>query len=118
MGSYAEETNPAYLYKTITSKPTELTVESANGIYLTLTNGQQILDATCGAAVSAIGHWNGRVKAAVMAQMDRVSYCHPGFSQNGPALELANFLVQSTGGRLSRASIFGSGLFYTTPSCL
>ncbi|GAB7340953.1 hypothetical protein MBLNU457_7297t1 [Dothideomycetes sp. NU457] len=54
-------------------------VISAQGKYLHLSNGQKILDATGGAAVSCLGHGNARVKKAVMAQMDQVAYCHSAF---------------------------------------
>ncbi|RAQ64357.1 class III aminotransferase [Aspergillus flavus] len=106
MGSAAE---PAYLYKNVTHDPTVPSVKSAEGIYIFLENGQKILDATSGAAVSAIGHGVGRVKKAIMSQLDQVEYCHPGFFPNTPAMDLADLLVESTGGKLSRACILGSG---------
>ena len=106
MGSAAE---PAYLYKNVSHDPTVPLVKSAEGIYISLENGQKILDATSGAAVSAIGHGVGRVKKAIMSQLDQVEYCHPGFFPNTPAMELADLLVESTGGKLSRACILGSG---------
>lgn len=84
-------------------------VTSARGMYLTLENGQELLDATCGAAVSAIGHGNERVKKAIVSQLNQVEYCHPGYFPNTPAVQLAEYLVQSTEGRMSRACILGSG---------
>jgi adenosylmethionine-8-amino-7-oxononanoate aminotransferase len=87
-------------------------VTSAQGMYFTLENGLKILDATCGAAVSALGHGNEQVKDAVIRQLNTVAYCHPGYFQNSPALELADLLIDSTGGRLSRACILGSGLVF------
>jgi hypothetical protein len=109
MGSAGE---PPFFYQSAytTSTPT---VISASGLYLTLENGQKVLDSTSGAAVSAIGHGNTRVKDAIIAQLDKLAYAHPGYFQNNPALELADFLVQSTGGKLSRACLVGSG---TLPS--
>ncbi|KAL3450352.1 pyridoxal phosphate-dependent transferase [Aspergillus insuetus] len=106
MGSNAE---PKYLYQSVTDGPSPPVVTSAEGMYFTLENGLKILDATCGAAVSAIGHGNEQVKNAVIRQLNTVAYCHPGFFQNSPALELADLLIDSTGGRLSRACILGSG---------
>ncbi|KAL3461977.1 pyridoxal phosphate-dependent transferase [Aspergillus heterothallicus] len=106
MGSNAE---PKYLYQSVTDGPSPPMVTSAEGMYFTLDNGLKILDATCGAAVSAIGHGNEQVKKAVIRQLNTVAYCHPGFFQNSPALELADLLIDSTGGRLSRACILGSG---------
>jgi adenosylmethionine-8-amino-7-oxononanoate aminotransferase len=106
MGSAAE---PAYLYKNVVHDPTISAVKSAQGIYIHLENGQKILDATCGAAVSAIGHGVDRVKQAIISQLDQVEYCHPGFFPNAPAMQLADLLVESTGGQMSRACILGSG---------
>ncbi|KAK7416672.1 hypothetical protein QQZ08_011907 [Neonectria magnoliae] len=85
------------------------TVESADGLYFTLQNGQRVLDSTGGAAVSAIGHGNGRVKGAIIKQLNKFTYAHPGYFQNSPSHELADILVKSTDGQLSRACLLGSG---------
>jgi adenosylmethionine-8-amino-7-oxononanoate aminotransferase len=85
------------------------TVESADGLYFTLQNGQKIIDSTGGAAVSAIGHNNTRVKNAIIKQLNKLTYAHPGYFQTRPAHELADILVESTGGQLSRACFIGSG---------
>lgn len=108
MGSLPE---PAYLYKNVVHDPTVPYVQSAEGMYIHLDNGQRILDATCGAAVSAIGHDVDRVKQAIISQLDQVEYSHPGFFPNAPAMQLADMLVESTGGKMSRACILGSGNF-------
>ncbi|KAF8451228.1 pyridoxal phosphate-dependent transferase [Terfezia claveryi] len=84
-------------------------VQSASGIYLTLDNGQKILDATSGVGVAAIGHGNVRVKAAITAQLDRVAYCHPGYFRTPCMEQLAQQLVDSTHGNMSRACLVGSG---------
>jgi Aminotransferase class-III len=109
MGSLGEAARGGYLYKQ-SHNDAYLKVESASGIWLNLANGQRILDATCGAAVSSIGHGNARVKKAIVAQLDQVSYCHPGFFRTSIAEQLADFLVDSTGGKMARACITGSGL--------
>jgi Aminotransferase class-III len=108
MGSLGEATQGGYLYKQ-SHNDAYLTVESASGIWLNLANGQRVLDATCGAAVTSIGHGNARVKKAIMAQLDEVSYCHPGFFRTSIAERLADFLVDSTNGKMARACITGSG---------
>lgn len=90
---------------------TALTVKSGWGLYLTLENGQQILDATSGAGVTAIGHGNARVKAAMASQLDEIAYVHPGFYTTTVAERLANFLVESTSGKMARAVLLGSGRF-------
>jgi Aminotransferase class-III len=115
MGSMGEATQSGYLYKQF-HNDAYLTVESASGIWLNLANGQRILDATCGAAVTSIGHGDARVKRAIVAQLDEVSYCHPGFFKTSIAEQLANFLVDSTKGKMARACITGSGLLSQGPS--
>ena len=103
-------TESTYLYKHVhTFQP--LTIKAASGIWLTLDNGQQILDATSGAGVSAIGHGNARVKKAIADQLNQVAYCHPGFYQTECAQKLANFLVNSTRGEMARALLTGSGIY-------
>lgn len=108
MGSLEEEVTNSYLYKH-SHNPPYLKVDSASGLYINLANGQRILDATGGAAVSAIGHGNARVKKAIAAQLDEVEYCHPGFFKTACAEQLADFLVDSTSGKMARACIMGSG---------
>lgn len=101
-------TQTAYLYKH--AHPFQpRTIKQASGIWLTLENGQKILDATGGAAVTAIGHGDPRVKEAIIAQLDQVAYCHPGFYQTDIAQDLATFLVNTTHGKMSRALLTGSG---------
>lgn len=103
------ESHPTkYLYKHAHNAP-YATIKSASGIYMETSSGQLILDATGGAAVSAIGHGNGRVKEAIIAQLDEVEYCHPGFFKTNCVEQLADFLVNSTKGALARACITASG---------
>lgn len=98
----------AYLYKHAHAfQP--LTVTSSSGIWLNLDNGQNILDATSGAAVSAIGHGHPRIPKAIAAQLEKVAYCHPGFYQSQIAQDLATFLVDATKGDMTKALLTGSG---------
>ena len=92
-------------------------VQSASGICLTLDSGQKILDATSGVGVAAIGHGNVQVKAAIVAQLDTVAYCHPGYFRTPCMEQLAKFLVDSTHGHMSRACLVGSGMFYYGDTC-
>ncbi|TVY59262.1 putative aminotransferase [Lachnellula cervina] len=109
MGSIGQEVPDSSLFYQSAYKTTAPIVVSASGHYFTLENGQRVLDSSCGAAVSGIGHGNARVKDAIVAQLNKLTYAHPGYFQNLPALELADFLVKSTGGKLSRACLVGSG---------
>src|SRR5579871_3260577 len=84
-------------------------VVGGQGLYLNLSNGQRILDATGGAAVTCLGHGNTRVKAAIASQMDVVSYCHSLFFSTACAEELATELCRGTGGIMTKAFIVNSG---------
>lgn len=97
----------AVLHRSLHHDP--LQVVGAERNHLTLSNGQKILDATGGAAVSCLGHGNARVKKAIAAQMDTVSYCHSLFFSTSAAEDLANELVASTNGEMSRVFVVSSG---------
>lgn len=102
--------SPTFFYNNVYPSSAPCVIH-ASGIYLTLNTGQKVIDSTCGAAVSAIGHGNHRVKEAIIAQLDRVEYAHPGYFQNVPALELADLLVKTTNGKMARACLVGSGMW-------
>ncbi|KAJ4307589.1 hypothetical protein N0V84_012625 [Fusarium piperis] len=96
------------LYKNFHKHPAAL-VESASGIYLHTSDGRKILDATSGAAVACLGYDNKEVQKAVVDQLLSVPYCHPGFYKTKSAEDLADFLVDSTKGQMSKAVLCGSG---------
>ncbi|KAF7562286.1 hypothetical protein G7046_g1878 [Stylonectria norvegica] len=96
------------LYKNFTTHPAAL-VESGTGIYLNTSDGRKILDATSGAAVACLGYDNQEVQKAMIQQMTSISYCHPGFYKTRSAEELADLLVESTNGHMSKAVLCGSG---------
>ncbi|KAL1860944.1 putative secondary metabolism biosynthetic enzyme [Paecilomyces lecythidis] len=79
------------------------------GSYIFLEDGQKVLDSTGGAAVSCLGHGHEEVTKAMMAQMNQLSYCHTAFFRTDPYEELASFLVDSTGGRMSKLFVISSG---------
>ena len=79
------------------------------GSYLVLDDGRRILDASGGAAVACIGHGDGRVADAAMAQMRSVAYCATIFYTNTACEQLCRYLVDSTGGHMARAYIVSSG---------
>lgn len=95
------------LHRSLHADP--LRVVGASGNYIHLDNGQMILDSTGGAAVSCIGHGNEKVKAAIMEQMDEISYCHSLFFSTSAAEDLATELIDSAGGKMSKAFIISSG---------
>jgi len=80
------------------------------GSYIFLEDGQKVLDSTGGAAVSCLGHGNEEVKQAMLAQINQLSFCHSGFFGTQAFEDLASFLVESTGGKLSKLYVIGSGM--------
>jgi adenosylmethionine-8-amino-7-oxononanoate aminotransferase len=85
-------------------------IVSGKGNVLTTDKGVQIFDATCGAAVSCLGHNNERVKAAIIKQLDQIEYCYLPFFTTDPAENLAKELCDSTNGAMSKAFIVSSGM--------
>ncbi|KAL4915538.1 pyridoxal phosphate-dependent transferase [Aspergillus aurantiobrunneus] len=79
------------------------------GSYLFLEDGSKFLDSTGGAAVSCLGHGHERVSQAIVDQLKQVEYCHTAFFGTEVSEELARFLVDSTGGKLSKLYVVSSG---------
>ncbi|KAF6822730.1 class III aminotransferase [Colletotrichum plurivorum] len=104
-------TNPAatsaVLHRTLKCVPPQ--VVSANGKYLTFSNGKTILDTTCGAGVACIGYNNERVKKAMAEQLDKFAYCNSMFFSHPIGEELAAELINGTEGAMSKAYIMCSG---------
>jgi adenosylmethionine-8-amino-7-oxononanoate aminotransferase len=103
----ADSDQSALLYRNIHSIPRQ--VVSAKGNYLTMSNGQSILDATCGAAVSCLGHGNERVTEAIVRQLNEVAYCLSIEFGTKAAEDLAAELRDGTGGLMKKAYIVNSG---------
>ncbi|KAJ6127302.1 Pyridoxal phosphate-dependent transferase major region subdomain 2 [Penicillium sp. IBT 18751x] len=95
------------LYHQIRHRP--LNIVGSRGSYLITEDGMEILDATCGAAVSCLGHSDKRVQEAIMEQLQKVPYCYSMFFTNSAAENLSKILVDSTGGKMTRAFIVSSG---------
>lgn len=95
------------LYASLATNPPRIV--KAKGNWLITEDGNEIFDASGGAAVSCIGHGHPRVKKAIAAQLDAVEYCFsPWFTT--PAYErLSKFLTDSTGGAMERVFVCGSG---------
>jgi adenosylmethionine-8-amino-7-oxononanoate aminotransferase len=64
-------------------------VDRADGIYIWDKGGDRYLDGSSGAVSSNIGHNNARVKAAMLAQADRVSFAYGRVWESEPHRELA-----------------------------
>lgn len=84
-------------------------VVKSRGNYLITEDDVEILDATGGAAVAAIGHNDERITAAIVKQLSEVAYCYAPFFTTRATEDIANFLVQSTQGRMPKVFVVSSG---------
>jgi hypothetical protein len=82
---------------------------SGRGAFLFDAEGRDYLDASGGAAVSALGHGHPRVIAAVKAQLDTLAYAHNGFFTTDVAEELADWLVARAPTGFGRAMFVSGG---------
>jgi adenosylmethionine-8-amino-7-oxononanoate aminotransferase len=105
--SGGDATGSSVLHRTLYELPK--TVVKASGLTLTLNDGQEIVDASGGAAVTCLGHGNEAVKQAMVDQLNRVSYCHSLFYGTSAGEELAASLIASTGYQMAKAFIVSSG---------
>ncbi|WP_010101262.1 aspartate aminotransferase family protein [Verminephrobacter aporrectodeae] len=83
--------------------------DSAAGMRIRDADGRSYLDASGGAAVSALGHAHPDVLAAMHAQIDRLSYAHTGFFTTEVAEQLAHELMRSAPAGMSHAYFVSGG---------
>jgi adenosylmethionine-8-amino-7-oxononanoate aminotransferase len=95
------------LHRTVADQPPRAV--RGEGLRLILSDGNEILDASGGAAVACLGHGNRRVAAAIGDQAATMAYAHTGFFSSEPAEELAELIVGAQPGGLSRAFFVSSG---------
>ncbi|KAI1627305.1 putative aminotransferase [Exophiala viscosa] len=95
------------LHTKLARKPA--TVVRSQGSFLYTSDGAEIFDATCGAAVTCIGHNDKRVRKAIVEQLDKVAYIYSPFFTTEAAEQLATELTASTGGKMSKVFIVSSG---------
>ena len=81
---------------------------AGDGVYIIDSKGKRYLDASGGAAVSALGHSDPEVRAAIKAQVDRIAYAHTAFFTTEVAEDLAALLCRRAPAGLDRV-IFVSG---------
>ena len=104
---------------------------SGQGIYITLEDGREVIDAVGGAAVACIGNGHPVVREAIKEQVDKLACKWPssisggmntGFTSsaagldvynmqlsNGPAEELARILIDSGKGAFELCGFFAGG---------
>jgi adenosylmethionine-8-amino-7-oxononanoate aminotransferase len=97
----------AVLHRTLHALPPQMV--SANKQHVKFSNGQTMLDSTCGAGVACLGYTNKRVRQAMIDQIDKFSYCNSMFFGHPIGEELASELVQGTGGAMAKAFVVCSG---------
>lgn len=107
LDSTPAELSSGVLYHQLRREP--LNIVGGKGSYLVTSTGLEILDATCGAAVSCLGHSDERVHEAILDQLKKIPYCYSLYFTNSAAEDLSRLLVDSTGGKMSRAFIVSSG---------
>ena len=79
---------------------TMLTVSHGEGVYVYDTEGREYLDGCGGAAVSCLGHSDGRVKQAIIEQLGKIPFAHTSYFTNDAAERLAEKLAQRAPGAL------------------
>ncbi|KIV95196.1 hypothetical protein PV10_02876 [Exophiala mesophila] len=106
-----DDTHPiavsALIHRSLHSPPPQ--VVSAKGQILTFSDGRQIWDTTCGAAVACLGYGNQRVQQAIIDQTAKFSYVNSMFFGTDVAEQLANEVIRGTGGKMSKAYFLSSG---------
>lgn len=85
----------------------------AKGSWIYLEDGSKILDATCGAAVSCIGHADERVVAAIAEQASTVSYLSSIIFTSDAAEEAGKVILEGAGeaGKNGKVYFTSSGEF-------
>jgi adenosylmethionine-8-amino-7-oxononanoate aminotransferase len=66
-----------------------------DGVYIVDAEGKRYLDASGGAAVSALGHGDPEIRAAIRRQVDRLAFAHTAFFTSEPAERLADVLIEN-----------------------
>ena len=82
---------------------------SASGVHFTDSEGKQYLDASCGAAVSCLGHGDREIIEAINTQLEKLQFAHTSFFTSEPAEALADLLVAHAPGELDRVYIVSGG---------
>lgn len=93
-----------------------LEVIASDGNYLYLHTGQMVFDATCGAAVSCLGHGNQEVIQAIKDQLQANTHSNSMLFTTSVATELAKEIILGTGNLMSRVYICSSGT--TSSPCI
>ncbi|MGY0399848.1 MAG: aminotransferase family protein [Ostreibacterium sp.] len=81
----------------------------ADGIYIFDTDGKKYIDACSGAMTTNLGHNHPKIKAAMLEQMDKITFSYRTQFENQETIDLANELVNLTNNDLDQVFFVGSG---------
>ena len=85
-------------------------IERGDGVWLTTTDGQRILDACSGGAmVACLGHGAPEIVAAAAAQAERISYFYNHHFTSEPQERLADRLLQVAAPEMARVRFVSGG---------
>lgn len=96
------------LHRDLRDDPPPVAV-GGHGVWLHTADGQEVLDACGGAAVSCLGHQHPHVVEAIRRQAERLAYAHSGTFSTEPAEALADMLVGHEPGGLAWAYFVSGG---------
>ncbi|KAF8262629.1 hypothetical protein EI94DRAFT_1773142 [Lactarius quietus] len=82
---------------------------SGQGIYITLEDGREVIDAAGGAAVTCLGNGHPVVQEALKEQVDKLAYVFIGGFLSEPAVEVSRILVESGKGAFERCGLLAGG---------
>jgi len=82
---------------------------TGDGPYIIDRHGKRYLDASCGAAVSCLGHSDREVIEAIKAQLDQLPFAHTSFFTNKPMEALSCELVENAPAGIERVYFCSGG---------
>ncbi|KAH7024770.1 pyridoxal phosphate-dependent transferase [Microdochium trichocladiopsis] len=85
------------------------TATGGQGVYVHTSDGKKVLDGSCGAAVSCLGHGHPAVIAAIVDQAQALAFAHTSFFTNGPAEKLSTLLLSLSDDAFSKVMFVSSG---------
>lgn len=84
-------------------------VSHGRGVFLWDTDGKEYLDGCSGAISCNLGHHHKGIRDAMLAQLDQVAFTYRTQFENGPAMALAEALVDMTNHDLEKIFFVSSG---------
>ena len=91
------ETALASLAEGMARPMTDIEVVSGAGSYITSSDGERLLDFTCGIGVTNTGHCHPRVVAAAQAQMGKLMHGQVSIGMTSPLVALTNRMLGNDG---------------------